>query len=282
MKPIKFITTFSQNGYTLYGKHWIKTFSENVENDNVTVDLYLDFLIPISDSRINIVNYDSAIPNHKNWIKQFESKSKHTLYNKKMGIRFSFKSFVMQHAIDNNKDCYVVWLDGDCIYKPNTYNFIQSLLNGNAVACQREHNGGADHIESGIVIFDVDHLDTKLFNTRFKQLYQVDTLINQEFPYDGFMIYLSLKQSGITYTDLNAGYGRGGIQSDPNQTFLHPEIQSRFYHNIGPSGKARYDSWEIINKTDEYFKLLKGKLKKSPEEIKAIRQKLIDTRAQPK
>ena len=278
MKPIKFITTFSENGYALYGQRWIETFTKNVKDDNITVDLYLDFKIPILDPRINIVDYDSVIPQHKFWIKEFESKSRHTLYNKKMGVRFSFKSFVMQHALDNNKDCYVVWLDGDCIYKPNSYNFIDTVLNGNAVACQREANGGTDHIESGIVIFDVDHSDTELFNNKFKQLYQIDNLIQHDSPYDGFMIYLALKETGISYTDLNAGYGRGGIQSDPNETFLHPEIQSRFYHNIGPSGKAQYDSWEIINKTDEYFKLLKGKLKKSPEEIKAIRQKLIDTR----
>jgi hypothetical protein len=278
MKPIKFITTFSQNGYDLYGKQWIETFSENVKDDNITVDLYLDFKIPISDSRINIVDYDLAIPNHKTWIKEFESKSTHTLYNKKMGVRFSFKSFVMQHALDNNKDCYVVWLDGDCIYKPNTYDFIESLLNDNAIACQREHNGGHDHIESGIVIFDADHSDTKLFNTRFKQLYEVDNLIHHDSPYDGFMIYLALKETGISYTDLNAEYGRGGIQSDPNETFLHPEINSRFHHNIGPTGKSQYTAWDTINKTDEYFKLLKGKLKKTPEEIKETRRQLIAKR----
>ena len=109
MKPIKFITTFSKTGYDLYGKKWIDTFMNNVSESNITVDLYLDFDISLTDSRINIINYDIAIPNHKNWINEFKSKSKHSLYNKKMGVRFSYKAFVMQHALDNNKDCYVIW-----------------------------------------------------------------------------------------------------------------------------------------------------------------------------
>lgn len=266
------------NGYQLYGKKWIETFSENVKDNNITVDLYLDFQIPITDPRITIINYNSAIPNHKSWINNFENKSTHIIYNKKMGIRFSFKSFVMQHALDNNKDCYVVWLDGDCIFKPNTYNFIENLIQGNAIACQREPNGGNDHVESGIVIFDVDHPDTKVFNDRFKQLYLVENLINHESPYDGFMIYLALKETGISYINLNEIHGKIGIQSDPNQTFLHPDIQSRFHHNIGPSGKAQYDTWNIINKTDEYFKLLNGKIKKTPEEIRQIRNLLVSKR----
>lgn len=280
MKPIKFITTFSENGYKLYGQQWIKTFSENVKENNITVDLYLEFVIPITDARINIIDYSTAIPNHSSWIKDFESKSTHTPYNKKMGVRFSYKAMVMQHALTTNHDCHVIWLDGDCIFKPNTYDFVESLLAGHAIAGQREHNGGHDHIESGIVVFDVDHADTQTFNTRLTQLYQVNALIQHSSPYDGFMIYLALKETGIDWVDINLGYGRGGIQSDPNETFLHPEINSRFHHNIGPTGKSQYAQWNTLNKTDEYFKLLKGKLPKTPAEIVAIRNKLLEKRRQ--
>jgi hypothetical protein len=278
MMPIKFVTTFSKIGYDLYGKKWIDTFTKNVSESNITVDLYLDFDIEIFDSRINIINYDIAIPNHKAWICEFETKSKHSLYNKKMGVRFSYKAFVMQHALDNNKDCYVIWLDGDCIFKPNNYNFIENLLNNCAIACQREYNGGEDHIESGIVIFDVNHEHTQKFNNKFKQLYKVESLIQHNSPYDGFMIYLSIKETGINYINLNDKYGKPGIQSDPNETFLHPEINSRFHHNIGPTGKSQYDSWDSVNKKDEYFILLNRMMPKSREEIQEIRNRLIAKR----
>ena len=118
MKPIKFITTFSKNGYNLYGQTWINTFSSNVKDENITVDLYVDFPITVDDPRINIVDYDKAISTHKKWLKDFETNFTGLFYNKKMGMRFSYKAFVIQHALKNNSNCYLIWLDGDCIFKP--------------------------------------------------------------------------------------------------------------------------------------------------------------------
>lgn len=277
MKPIKFITTFSKTGYELYGKTWLQTFRDNVKDDNITVDLYIDFNIP-SQEKINKVNYENAIPNHKQWINEFDSKYLGPLYNKKMGVRFSYKSFVMQHALQNNTGCYLIWLDGDCIFKPNQNfsNFQESLLNNKFIAVQREHVGGDDHCESGFVLFDTDHPDKQKFVDQFVNNYKIENVIQMGSPYDGFIIYRSL--NGIDYVDLNDGYGRGGIQSDPNETFLHPELKCRFLHNIGPTGKSQYDTWSIYSKTDEYFKLMQGRTKKTPEEIRSIRQNLIQKR----
>lgn len=41
------------------------------------------------------------------------------------------------------------------------------------------------------------------------------------------------------------------IQSDPNYTFLHPEIKNKFIHNIGWTGKHQYDDWDKIFNQDE-------------------------------
>ena len=278
MKPIKFITTFSKNGYEVYGKTWLETFRQNVKDENITVDLYIDFPLKISDSRIKLIDYNTAIPNHNSWLDQFERSYIGAMYNKKMGMRFSYKSFVMQHALDNNSGCYLIWLDGDCIFKENQNfsNLQESLLNGKFIAVQREHVGGDDHCESGFVLFDTDHLDKEKFNSQFKKNYEIGNIIQMGSPYDGFVIYKSL--NGIDYIDLNDGYGKGGIQSDPNETFLHPEINKRFLHNIGVTGKSQYEGFKRYSTTDEYFKLIQGRTKKTPEEIKSIRQKLIEKR----
>lgn len=278
MKPIKFITTFSKNGYEVYGKTWIETFTKNVKDDNVSVDLYIDFPLKISDSRINLIDYESAIPNHKNWLKDFNFRYNGAVYNKKMGMRFSYKSFVMQYALENNSNCYLIWLDGDCIFKENQsfVNFQELILNNKFIAVQREHVGGDDHCESGFVLFDTDHSSKSKFLNQFIHNYKIENIIKMDSPYDGFIIYKSL--NGIEYSDLNDGYGRGGIQSDPNETFLHPELNKRFLHNIGVTGKSQYSEWGVYANKDEYFKLIRGKNKKSPEEIKQIRQKLIQFR----
>jgi hypothetical protein len=283
MKPIKFITTFSEIGYNLYGKTWIDTFTNNVKNNNVSADIYVDSPIQVSNSKIKTINYNIAIPNHKSWCSQFDSRysNGHGIYAKKMGVRFSYKSFVMMHALENNKDCYVIWLDGDCIFKPNQdfSNFPESLLNGKAIASQREHNGGNDHMESGVVIFDPDHPDCEKFLDKFKQNYQIENIIKMSSPFDGFIICKSIDQTKIPYVNLNDVYGRGGIQSDPSQTFLHPEINKRFHHNIGITGKQQYSAWNTVSKQDQYFRLIQNSApRKTPQEIAAIRNKLLQKR----
>lgn len=278
MKPIKFITTFSKNGYDVYGKTWLESFRQNVKDENITVDLYIDFNIP-SQEKINKVNYDEAIPHHKDWLKEFETKyTGGSFYNKKMAMRFSYKAFVMQHALKNNDNSYLIWLDGDCIFKQEQdfSTFPLSLLNDKFIAVQREHNGGHDHCESGIVIFDTMHKDKDQFLNQLINNYKIENVITMSQPYDGFLIYKSL--NGISYTDLNEGYGKGGIQSDPNETFLHPELNKRFLHNIGPTGKKQYENYSSVSKIDEYFRLLGARDKRSPEEIIEIRNKLLAIR----
>ena len=276
MKPIKFITTFSQTGYAVYGKTWINSFLSNVNDNNISAEIYVDFPLKVASDKIIIKDFDSAIPNHKKWITQFESEFNGAQYNKKMSVRFSYKAFVMMHALDNNKDCYLIWLDGDCIFKPNqTFSdFIDPLLNKKSIAVQCEHEG--HHCESGIVIFDTNHLHTPEFTKRLKNNYEIDNIIQMDSPYDGFVIYKSLK--GLEYVDLNNGYGHDKIQSDPNETFLHPEIHKRFLHNIGVTGKSQYHSWDVYSKIDPYFKLINKRGKKTPEEIRNIRKKLFDIR----
>lgn len=278
MKPIKFITTFSKNGYEVYGKTWIESFSMFVkDNTDITADIYVDFTLEVKDDRINLIDYNQAIQHHKSWLTEFDTKYKQSRYNKKMAMRFSYKSFVMQHAL-NTTGCYLIWLDGDCVFKPEQdySKFAEELLNGKFIAVQREINNGDDHCESGIVIFDTDHSDKHKFLNQFVNNYKIENIIGMTSPYDGFIIYKSL--SGIDYVDLNDGYGRGGIQSDPNETFLHPEINKRFLHNIGITGKSQYEAWKIYSDSDEYFKLIKNRNVKTPDEIKSIRQKLIDIR----
>lgn len=280
MKKTKYVTTFSKNGYQVYGKTWIDTFLKCAASDDVTADIYVDFTIDAKSDKINFIDYNSAIPNHKMWLLQFESKFGGAHYNKMMGMRFSYKSFVMMHALENNNDSYVIWLDGDCVFNPDQDHstFANSILNDKFIAVQREHNGGDDHCESGIVVFDTSHPDRITFLNQFKHNYEIDNIIQMGSPFDGFIVYRSL--NGIDYVDLNDGWGRGGIQSDPNETFLNPEVRKRFIHNIGITGKTKYERWSQYADTDEFFKLIYGrtKVKKTPEEIAGARKKLISMR----
>jgi hypothetical protein len=143
------------------------------------------------------------------------------------------------------------------------------VLDDNFLACQIEENWDLNHVESGILIFNNRHPDTKKFNELFKYNYSVKELVPMGQPYDGFVVFRSLLMSRLSYTNLNQGHGRGGIQSDPTCTFLHPEIKSKFIHNIGWTGKHQYENWDEIFNRDEIFKHVQRFLfGNSPEMLK--------------
>ena len=231
---IIFFTTFNKNGYELYGKSWIKTFIKvaNYYNKFHAKIYYEGFNPNEQHKNIEWIDYNKAIPQHEQWKKEYNSKTTHTDYVKTMTIRFSHKAFVIQHALDNIKSDYLIWLDGDCIFKPGDYSSFPNMLGDKFLACQMEHAGDLNHIESGILIFDGNHSNTKIWNEKFKENYKIENILPMGEPYDGFIIYKSLLMTNFPFVDLNAKFGKGGIQSDPNETFLHPEINKRFHHII--------------------------------------------------
>jgi mannosyltransferase OCH1-like enzyme len=260
---ILFFTTFNKNGYDLYGRDWIKSFITTANYYNkFKAKIYYEGFEPTTEHpSITWVRYEDAIPNHDQWKDDYLSRSTHSDYVKKMAIRFSHKAFVIQHVLQNSSNDYLIWLDGDCIFKEALYSkFPKALLGDKFLACQVEENKDLNHIESGVLIFNGKHQDTQLFAKEFSKWYLVENVLSMSQPYDGFIIFKSLLTCGLKYVNLNEGYGKGGIQSDPNMTFCNPDIKDKFIHNIGWTGKSRYSEWDNILKRDEIYKTMKTML----------------------
>lgn len=263
VKETLFVSTFSKNGYHVYGKQWIETFLEKTKDypnikakifiDNMTVEEMNEIAVA---NKLEIVDYNNEIPEQQEWVENFETISKHHIRVKELSIKFSFKGFVIAKALKDNSDKYVIWLDADCIFKSSDLvNFAENLLNGKFMACQKE--AGTDHVESGIIIFDTAHPDRQKFIDTFVGFYYGDVNSFGEF-YDGFIVNRTLAHSQIDYVNLNEMFGLTGVQSDPGLTFLHPEISKRFLHNIGITGKRQYEDWVTYARQDKYFQLIHG------------------------
>ena len=262
MNDILFFTTFNKNGYELYGKMWVKTFIAIANYyTNFKAKIYYEGFVPTQNhSNIEWVEFKSALPKHETWKNEYIKLSNHSSYVKTMTVRFSHKAFVIQHALDSYDNDYLIWVDGDCIFKNDDYtNFPKQLLNNKFLACQVEESSQLNHVESGILIFDNNNVNTKKWNNQFKNNYSIDKILNMGEPYDGFIVWKSILTGNLVndIVDLNDIHGKGGIQSDPNQTFLHPEIKSKFYHNIGWTGKSNYENWEHIQYRDDIYKKMK-------------------------
>lgn len=263
MKETLFVSTFSKNGYYVYGKQWIETFLEKTKDyANIKAKIFIDGMtdeerdcISVKD-KLTVVDYEKEIPEHQTWINMFEETSTHHPRVKKLSIKFSFKSFVVSKALKENNDNYVIWLDADCIFKSSDFdNFVENILEGKFVACQKEN--GTDHVESGILIFDSSHPDKQKFIDTFDGFYYGNVNSFREL-YDGFVINRTLTETAIDYVDLNKLFGLRGVQSDPSLTFLNPEISKRFLHNIGITGKRQYEDWIEYARKDKYFQLIHG------------------------
>lgn len=278
-EPLLFFTTFNQNGYDLYGRSWVDSFIRvaNYYNKFRALIFYEGF-IPDPEHYhplIEWVDYDSAIPHHKAWKLEYQQRNRHADYVRTMTVRFSHKGFVIQHVLDKYKEKFMIWLDGDCIFKNADYaGFPRDLLGDKFLACQIEHCADINHVESGILIFDGQHLDTARFNQELKGWYDVNKVLEMGQPYDGFIVYKSLLTSGAAYVNLNEATG-GGIQSDPGLTFLHPEIKKRFIHNIGWTGKNQYENWSEIYERDDIYQKMRDVLfgALSPEAMRKKQQK---------
>jgi hypothetical protein len=261
-KPITFVTTFHENGYNLYGKSWINSFIKNVasKRNNIRAVIYAHNIpkLKVNHPQITIVDYEKAFPKHGKWKDLYLKLSNHHPYTKDMTIRFSHKGAVIQHSLSTINEGYLIWADGDVVFKEDSdySNFPDCLFTDEALACQVEDG---NHVESGILIFNMEHPDIQLFTKAYIRNYSLRQVIkNHGEPYDGHVARRSLDHSRIKYIDLNSQYGRGGIQSDPNETFLHPEIKSRFTHNIGITGKRSYTMWEYVKDKDNIFKMLEN------------------------
>jgi len=261
-KPVTFFTTFNKSGYELYGKSWIDSFTQNVAStrNNIKAIVYAHGISDLTSNhpQVEIVDYEETFPEHKIWKEKFLSKSNHPPRVKDFTIRFSHKGFVIQHALSNLKEGYGVWVDGDVVFKQEDYSTFPYLLfqNNEVLACQVEDG---NHVESGLIIFDLEHSDITKFLKSYKHNYSLDEVLNSYGePYDGFVTRRSLIHSKVEYIDLNKATGNRGIQSDPNETFQHPEIKKRFVHNIGITGKRSYSSWDKVKVKDKIFSILEN------------------------
>jgi len=231
---LKLITTFSKEGYELYGKRWINSVLKYWPSDTQII-VYVDFdLLPPAEN-FTIKNFENEFPDHqefKKFIKSYYINSNKEIEVGNKTIKFSFKGFVIDNELSITTEKILVWLDGDV----ETTDYVSTtmfddMLKGTFLACQQEKNN--KHTESGILVFDTSHNLASSFSKEFKNYYRNKQLTSIKKPYDGYIISTILKNQKYNYIDLNAGFNVTDKKSTKEDTFLHPILKSHFIHWIG-------------------------------------------------
>jgi hypothetical protein len=231
------ITTFSEQGYDVYGKRWIASVIKNWPADTRVV-IYTDFNLAIPADNFVIKQFDAEFPYHSKFkqlvINTFNKDDKAINIGHKT-IKFSFKGFVICKELLIATGNYLVWLDGDVETLDSiTHDDFVKQLNLNFLACQTEKQTHRyPHIESGILIFDCLHPVTNVFQKQFEEYYYTDKLFKLKKPYDGYIIGKVLTENKMLFTDFNKNISVIGKNSSKDLTFQHPFLKQRFVHWIG-------------------------------------------------
>jgi hypothetical protein len=255
MTNTKIVTTFGKSGKELYGNKFIESFLQHWPRDISLTIYYEDWVPDVIDPRIEYIDIDTAIPEvnqfrdhcQREIDKLTDKKSKRINWFNK-AIRWSFKSLVMYTELKRKQTKYVIWLDGDVsTLKSPIVNFAQTVLQGKAFASQLEFIKGANHCESGIVIFDTDHADCPKIVEHISNGYINMQVLTLDKPWDGFWLALMIK-NGIEFYDMN----RDRIGAA--KTFTNRYIFKVLEHNVGNrklkdnnlhaiTGRGVDDSW---------------------------------------
>jgi len=252
----KVITTFGKTGKQIYGNKFIETFLKFWPQD-IKLTIYSEDWSPdIHDPRIEYIDIDSAIP-EVNSFRDFcisemqpyinqKANKRINWYNK--AIRWSFKSFVMHRELSRKECRYIIWLDGDVsTIGPIEPGIATKLLKGNAIASQVEYVKGQKHIESGIVVFDTQHLDCQKIVDHMKSGYIDMQVLTLPKPWDGFWL-AKLLESKIGFTDMHKESSRD------MKPFANKYIVNSLIHNVGKqklksndldltTGRNKNESW---------------------------------------
>lgn len=196
MDSVKVITTLHQDGYNLYGKNfiqtWIKFFPQEWQ-----IDYYAEKHEPEFDKRIHVLDFNKSCTGWQEYYDHILScvnsldtkKDKKTINRYKKALRWSFKMFALLHALENANTRYLIWMDSDVYAKAHpSEQWITAMLDNKCMAGQVERVKNFTHVETGILIIDLEHPDLPKLISWIKKGYVEKDILKEPKPWDGAWI----------------------------------------------------------------------------------------------
>lgn len=180
------VTTFSRDGYELYGhrmisswiKHWPSDYRLNVYTE--------DFDLAEKDPRISEIDLVEVAPG----LAKFKEKSLQLLDQKKSRVdktvKWSHKVYAMKHALTVD-DNYMIFLDGDT-YTKNTVksDLAEKLVGNDLFAVHFEKLKHGLHFETGLVCFNQQHEQINWLQNILTEAYDTLEIYDMPKTWDGY------------------------------------------------------------------------------------------------
>lgn len=229
----KVITTFSIDGYELYGKRMVNTWLQYWPS-NFELTVYTEgFNLLEKDSKLKEIDINDACPTLKIFKEKsldfIDPKNKKTKSRIAKAIRWSHKIYAMSHAL-NQKCDYLIFLDGDTFSKDYIpTDFAERLVQNHLFAVHFEFLQRMLHFETGLICFNTKHQQMPLFRSELQKGYDSLDIHKLPKPWDGFYIaYLATKYN---LDVLNLAQRNSGVFSNPLvRPFLTHEAGKAKFH----------------------------------------------------
>lgn len=232
------ITTFSKDGYELYGhrmitswlKYWPADFKLQVYTEGYT--------LVETDPRLSSIDLESACPDivtfKNNSFKMLEQNPTEKRFKHKIfkTIKWCHKVYAMKHALSNIND-YVIFLDGDTYTKKHIPNNIaQLLVTNNLFAVHFENLSNGLHFETGLVVFNSKHLQKQWLADILTSAYDSLDIYTMKKTWDGYWFAHLYEKYNLPVCNL--AEGKGGVFSNPlvHNALVH-DVGSRKYTQAG-------------------------------------------------
>lgn len=226
------ITTFSKDGYDLYGhrmitswlEHWPDTFKlivytegyDLVEKDHRLTSLDINQSCP--DLEIFKKKSFSKIneqPENKRWLRRIEKT-----------IKWCHKVYITSHALKNLQTDYLIYLDGDTWTREAITKTVASdLLGDKLLGVHFEQLAFGLHFETGLIVFNKNHKQMELLKSVYQSGYDNLQIYELEKTWDTFWLMYLWKTYDLDIKDL----------AEDKEAFIfgNPLIHNKIKHNVG-------------------------------------------------
>ena len=237
-------TTFSKDGYDLYGHRMIESWIKYWPTD---IQLYVyveNFNIKETDPRIVQIDLNQVSPEllkfkqHSQDLLLQNTKDKKWKSRIEKTVKWCHKVYVISHALKNYKFDYLIFLDGDTYTKDNIPNtFAIDLVKNHLIGVHYENISLGQHIETGLIVFNVNHPQMSKFKEIYTSGYNTLEIYNMDKTWDTFWLLRLIQEYNLDVIDL-AKNKRGPI-------FGHPLIHNKIVHDVGTKKylKAGYNKF---------------------------------------
>ena len=232
------ITTFSRDGYELYGHRMVDTWLKFWPKDFKLMVYVEDFSLTEFDRRLISVDLNDSCPG----LIKFKENSLCMLKNSvekretrriQKTVKWSHKVYAMDHALKNIKDEFIIFLDGDSYtVNPVNENLPSMLIEDHLMAVHFERLDAGLHFETGLIIFNSSHTQRDLLSDIFTSGYDNLEIYNMSKTWDGFWFAHLYDKFKLDVLDLSKN--GGGVFGNINvRNILKHDVGSTKYRQAG-------------------------------------------------